>query len=150
MSRYEVLLFLHLLFAFGTVAVVVMLTTLAIATRDVTTAGEALPVLRLSTLARRLWDVAGLGTIVFGIWLALDLDQYDLLDGWIIAAIVLWFVAAGTGTRVGVAFEEARDAAAGGGDFAALVRDGRTRAMHVAMAVAVAALLVDMIFKPGA
>jgi uncharacterized membrane protein len=151
MSRYEVLLFLHVLSAFATVTVVVLLTTFAIATRRATAASEALPVLRLSGLARRLWDVAGLGTLVFGIWLALDVDGYDLLDGWIVTAIVLWIVAAGTGTRVGMTFQEARQAAERGeGDLAALLRDGRTRFLHVLMAIAVAALLVVMIIKPGA
>jgi uncharacterized membrane protein len=151
MSRYEVLLFLHVLSAFATVTVVVLLTTFVVATRRATAASEALPVLRLSGLARRLWDVAGLGTLVFGIWLALDVDGYDLLDGWIVTAIVLWIVAAGTGTRVGMAFQEAHQAAERGeGDLAALLRDGRARALHVLMAIAVAALLVVMIYKPGA
>jgi hypothetical protein len=150
MSRYEVLLFLHVLAAFGMVAVVVLLTTVAIATRRATTTG-ALPVLRLSGLARRLWDVSGLAALVFGIWLALDLDDYGLLDGWIVAAILLWLVAAGTGARVGVAFQEAREAAARGeGEVAAILGDGRIRALHVLMAIAVAALLVVMIYKPGA
>ena len=37
------------------------------------------------------------GTIVFGIWLAFALDGYAIWDGWIIAAIVLWFVGAALG-----------------------------------------------------
>ncbi len=32
------------------------------------------------------------GTIMFGIWLALSFGGYDLWDGWIIAAIVLWVI----------------------------------------------------------
>ena len=32
------------------------------------------------------------GTIVFGVWLAISLDRYQLWDGWIIAALVLWAV----------------------------------------------------------
>lgn len=147
MSRYDVLLFLHLLGAFATVTVVVLLTTFAVAARG----PAAVPVLRLSGLARRMWDVAGLGTLVFGIWLALDVEDYGLLDGWILAAIVLWVIAAGTGTRVGQTFHEARERAERGeGDVATLVTDGRTRLLHVVMAVAVAALLIVMIYKPGA
>ena len=32
-------------------------------------------------VADRCWDVGGLGTLVLGIWLALNLDQYDFFDG---------------------------------------------------------------------
>jgi uncharacterized membrane protein len=86
---------------------------------------------------------------VFGIALAIDVDGYSLLDGWILTALVLWIVAAGTGTRVGQAFQEAREAAERGeGDLATLVRG--TRTLHLVMAVAVTALLVVMIYKPGA
>jgi hypothetical protein len=38
-------------------------------------------------------------TLGFGIWLAISLDAYHPWDGWIIAAIVLWAVAGGTGAR---------------------------------------------------
>jgi uncharacterized membrane protein len=147
-SGYDVLLFFHVLAAFTTVTVVVLLTTFAIATRS-GAAAEALPVLQLSGLARRLWDFSGLGTLAFGIALAIDVDGYSLLDGWILTALVLWIVAAGTGTRVGQAFQEAREMAERGeGDLTTLVRG--TRTLHVVMAVAVAALLVVMIYKPGA
>ena len=39
-------------------------------------------------VADRCWDVGGLGTLVLGIWLALNLDEYDFFDGWILGAIV--------------------------------------------------------------
>jgi uncharacterized membrane protein len=146
-SRHDVLLFLHLLGAFATVTVVVLLTTFAVAARG----PAAVPVLRLSGLAQRIWGFAGLATLVFGVWLALDMDEYGLLDGWILAAFVLWVIAAGTGARVGEAFNQAREAAERGeGDVATLVTDGRTRALHVVMALAVTALLIVMIYKPGA
>ena len=51
-------------------------------------------------VADRCWDVGGLGTLVLGIWLALNLDEYDFFDGWILGAIVLWFVATGLGQMV--------------------------------------------------
>src|SRR5215210_6446278 len=55
---------------------------------------------RMLFVADRCWDVGGLGTLVLGIWLALHLDQYGFFDGWIIGAIVLWFVATGLGQSV--------------------------------------------------
>jgi hypothetical protein len=127
---YDWLLFLHVLGAFGAVGSVVVFTVLLLAS-DATPAA-----LRLTTLGRRLWDVGGGATLVFGVWLALHVKGYDLLDGWILAAFVLWAAAAGTGIRLGEAY---RQPAA-----------GRPLLLWAVMTLAVAALLVDMIFKPGA
>ena len=74
--------------------------------------------------------------LVFGIWLALYLDGYELWDGWIIAAIVLWLVASGAGGQLERSVRE--------GTFAG------TRRLYVVMALASLALLIDMIWKPGA
>jgi hypothetical protein len=128
---YDWLLFLHVLGAFAAVGSVVVFTVVLLAA-DATPAA-----LRLTTLGRRLWDVGGAATLVFGIWLALHVKGYDLLDGWILAALVLWAVAAGAGIRLGLAY---RDGASG----------GRPYLLWAVMTLAVAALLVDMIFKPGA
>jgi hypothetical protein len=94
--------------------------------------------LGLSPAALVLWDVGGLGTIVFGVWLALNVDGYELWDPWIALAIVLWLVAA-----------------ASGGNLRRLLADAggvppRAATLYAVMAVASAALLIDMIFKPGA
>src|SRR4051812_23658556 len=103
------------------------------------------PLLGISWLGSRLWEVGGLGTLVFGVWLAIDLDGYDLLDGWILAALVLWFVASGAGSQVVAAYTEVRS----GGGLAAL-RTPRATSQQVVMIVATTLLLVDMIWKPGA
>ena len=79
-----------------------------------------------------LWDVGGLGTLVFGVWLALYVDGYELWDGWILAAIVLWAIATELGRR-------ARDVAVA--NFATL---------HWLRTLAVVLLLADMVWKPGA
>src|SRR6187200_3684304 len=55
---------------------------------------------RMLFVADRCWDVGGLGTLIFGIWLALNLDQYDFFDFWILLALVLWLVATGLGQSV--------------------------------------------------
>jgi uncharacterized membrane protein len=137
-SRYDWLLFLHLLSAFALVAALVAFTTLFATVR-----GADAPLLRISWLASRLWEVGGLGTLVFGVWMAIDLDNYDILDGWIVAALVLWFVASGAGSRVVMAYTQAR-----AGELSAL-RSTRFTSQHVVMIVATTLLLVDMIFKPG-
>ena len=131
MDLYDWLLFLHVLGAFAAVGSVVVFTVILIAA-DTTPAA-----LRLTALGRRLWDVGGAGTLVFGVWLALHVQGYDLLDGWILAALVLWVVAAGAGIRLGLAYREGAPGAC-------------PYLLWAVMALAVAALLVDMIAKPGA
>ena len=127
MSRYEWLLFLHLIGAFAAVGSAVVFSVLLLGADRVAGA-------QLTFLARRLWDVGGLLTLVFGIWLALD--DYSIGDGWILTALVLWAIAAGTGVRLGTEME------GGGGE--------RVRPLYAVMTIAVVALLVVMIYKPGA
>ena len=134
MNGTDVLLFFHVLAAFALVAGVIGLgVVLAQASRP---GGAA--ALRLTPLARRLWDVGGGGTLVLGI--ALALDEYDITDGWILGALVLWIVAAGTGVRLGqdlVASEEGKVA-------------GRAWPLFAVAALATLGILYLMIFKPGA
>ena len=94
----------------------------------------------LAPTASALWNAGGLGTIVFGVWLALEVDGYQLWDGWVIAAIVLWFVASGAGGRLGAGVREGKPVGAIVG----------ARGMVTVMTLATLLLLLDMIFKPGA
>jgi hypothetical protein len=134
MSLYEWLLFLHLLAAFLLVAGLVAYGVIAYGR------GEAVVSRALAPAAAALWNAGGLGVIVFGVWLALEVDGYELWDAWIIAAIVPWFVGSGAGGRLGVGVREARPAQAIEG----------SRALVAVMAVATLLLLLDMIFKPWA
>lgn len=124
----ETLLFLHILSAFVLAATVVMYSAVAL---GATASG------RMLFVADRCWDVGGLGTLVLGVWLVLDLDQYDITDGWIIGAIVLWFVATGLGQTV-----QRRTANA---DVAA-----PPPALHWLRTLVVLGILVLMVWKPGA
>jgi hypothetical protein len=124
---YHTLLFFHLLAAFLLTVTVVTYTAVAV--------GAAAPG-RTLFVADRCWDVGGLGTLVLGIWLALDLDQYEIWDGWIIGAIVLWFAATGLGQST-----QRRLAADPGADIAVT---------HWLRTLTVLGLLVLMIWKPGA
>jgi uncharacterized membrane protein len=130
-SLYDWLLFLHVLAAFALVAAVVAFTAMLLASDPA--------VLRLTPLARRLWDVGGGGTIVFGIWLALNRPEYELWDGWVIVALVLWVIAAGAGIRLGSAYASA---------LAERRSPPRAAAPYGVMTLATAALLADMVFKP--
>jgi hypothetical protein len=126
-SRYDWLLFLHLLGAFAAMGSVVVFSVLFVA-------GDRVAGPQLTFLGRRLWDVGGLLTLVFGVWLALD--DYSIGDGWILTALVLWVIAAGTGVRVGMAYDAGEAA--------------RARPLYAVMTIAVLALLLVMIYKPGA
>jgi hypothetical protein len=134
MSLYEWLLFLHLLAAFLLVAGLVAYGVMVYGR------GEAVVSRALAPAASALWNAGGLGVIVFGVWLALEVDGYELWDGWIIAAIVLWFVGSGAGGRLGASMREGRPVQAVEG----------ARAMVTVMALATFLLLLDMIFKPWA
>ncbi len=120
MSRYELLLFLHLIGAFAAVGSVVVFSVLL-------AGGARVADAELTFLGRRLWDVGGLLTLVFGVWLALD--EYSLVHARILISLALWAIAAYAGVRLA---------------------DTRSRALYAVMAISVTALLVVMIYKPGA
>jgi uncharacterized membrane protein len=135
-SLYDWLLFLHLLAAFLLVAGLVAYGVMVLTGGGTTAAARRV----LAGPALALWNLGGVGVLVLGIALAIEVDAYQLWDGWILAAILLWFVASGAG---GTLSRGVRDEAAG--------RDpARARVLFAVMAVATALLLVDMVFKPGA
>ena len=139
MELYDWLLFLHVLSAFVVVGSLTLLWALVFAGR-----GPA-PVLgvearaRLGRIAGPLVGVGLMGTLVFGIWLALNVDGYEIWDGWIIAALVLWAVGGFAGSRAGQLFE--RDPV---GERQAAIR------LQTVNSVAVVVILILMIWKPGA
>jgi hypothetical protein len=125
---YDWLLFFHLLAAFALAVTAVTYSAVALGAPTST---------RAIFVADRCWDVGGLGTLILGVWLALHLDEYEIWDGWIIGAIVLWAVATGLGESVR---KRLADGAA---------RDD-IRLMHWLRTLAVLGLLILMIWKPGA
>jgi hypothetical protein len=137
---YDWLLFFHLLAAF-------LLSVTAVTYSAVALGAPAGG--RTLFVADRCWDVGGLGTLILGVWLALYLDQYEIWDGWIIGAIVLWLVATGLGDGVR---RQLADAGPGGPAAAGGVTtvEGRVELMHWLRTLAVVGLLVLMIWKPGA
>jgi cell division protein FtsW (lipid II flippase) len=124
---YDWLLFFHLIAVFLLGVTVVVYSAVAL---GATAPGRTLFV------ADRCWDVGGLGTLIFGIWLALNVDQYDFFDGWILLAIALWLVATGLGQSL-----QRR------------VASGATTAVattHWLRTLVIIGLLAVMIWKPGA
>ncbi len=135
---YDWLLFLHVLSAFALVITVVIFSAFAL--------GAAIDS-RVLMVGRVAWAVGGLGTLVFGIWLALYVQGYEIWDGWIVGAILLWAIATEMGRRAELGFV----AASGSGEGAAATAVPRQAVlMHWLRAAVVLALLVVMIYKPGA
>jgi hypothetical protein len=158
MSLDDWVLALHLLAAFALVGAMVVLWIVVAALRSADRPSRVLmlaPLLRLSGVAV---VVGSLGTIVFGVWLAISLDAYHPWDGWVIAAIVFWAIAGATGNRVDPeyrrAFTRARELAGQGDEpseeLAALCRPAAGLLLHTIASAAVILILVDMIWKPGA
>jgi hypothetical protein len=134
---YDWLLFLHVLSAVALVATVVIFSTFAL--------GMATDS-RVLAVGNVLWAVGGLGTLVFGVWLALYVKGYEIWDGWIIAALVLWAIATELGRRAQLGYTSI----AGGGEGGAAAEVQQATLMHWLRSVVVLALLVVMIYKPGA
>jgi uncharacterized membrane protein len=159
MNRYDWLLFLHVLAAFSLVAALVIVTFLAFIGRRLDRPSEIVRMFRVSRVSDILFAVGSIGTIVLGIILAIDLDEYQIWDGWVIAAIVLWAVAMGIGARVGKHYNGVRDKAralvaegrdAPSPELNAALRSSTGLVLHFVTFGLVVLLLVDMIYKPGA
>ena len=89
--------------------------------------------------------ISSLGVMIFGVWLAIYLDAYELWDGWIISSLVLWAIATGVGQRSGVYFQRA---AAPDADVVTLRRTGLY--LQLIANASLLLILILMIFKPGA
>ena len=159
MSRYDWLLFLHVFSAFALVASIVLYTVLiaTIWNRDVPS--DVVRLFRVQRVGDVLVAVGSGGVLIFGIWLAIDVKAYHPWDGWVIAALVLWFVMGAIGSRTGKIYNATRDRAkalaressdAPSPELRSLVQDRRGLWLHAAGMVTVVVLLIDMIWKPGA
>jgi hypothetical protein len=150
---------LHVLSAFAYVGAIILFWVLIVAVRSIDTAEGTLRLRPLGLLGNITVGIGGIGTLVFGIWLALSVGNYDLWDGWIIAAIVLWVIAGALGQRTGVEFMrgvtkaiELRDAGQAGPstELLAVNRTQRGVVLHALVSLTVLLILIDMIWKPGA
>lgn len=159
MSLYDWLLFLHVLSAFALVAALVLYTVLIAVVWNKDVPGEVARLFGISKVGGVLIGIGSIGVLIFGIWLAIEVDAYEVWDGWVIAALVLWFVMGALGSRTGKIYDAARDRAstlakegnnAPNAELRALVQDRRGLWLHVAGIVTVLVLLIDMIWKPGA
>ena len=160
MDLYDWLLFFHVATAFALVAALVVYWVIAIAGRNVDRPVDSLRYFRVARPANVLVIAGTVGTLIFGVWLAIQVDGYSPWDGWILAAYVLWALAAFTGQRGGQTYAQAqklaeRLAAEGRAgepspELRALLQNRRAMWLNIVSSAAVFVLLVDMIYKPGA
>jgi len=96
---------------------------------------------------------------VLGIWLAFSVGNYDIWDPWIVAALALWFVAAGIGQRTGKAYiavaPKAQELSGSGqtgpsGELLAINRTSQGLVLQFLASLILLLILADMIWKPGA
>jgi hypothetical protein len=153
------MLALHVLSAFAYVGGMILFWVLIVAVRQTDTPEGTIrmgPVVKVGNAAV---GVGAGGTIVLGIWLAFSVGGYDIWDGWIVAAIVLWLIAAELGRRTGAAYMQGMNKAqelekAGqtgpNADLLALNRTSNGVLLHALASVVILLIVVDMIWKPGA
>jgi uncharacterized membrane protein len=149
---------LHLLSAVALVASLTVFSVMIVAlwrTEDPAAVTTFMP---LGLVGNVLVTIGLLGTIVFGVWLAISLDAYQLWDGWVIAAIILWAVVGALGKQTGDGYRRTAEMAAQlvssgsprSPELAAAMGASRAFWFHVATVVVVLVILIDMIWKPGA
>jgi hypothetical protein len=153
------ILALHVLSAFSLVAGLVVFWALIVVGRRIDTPGDTLALSPVAKVGSATVGVGMVGTIVFGVWLALSVGNYDIWDGWIIAAIVLWFIGSGLGRQTGkellaapMKAVELQSAGQTGPneELLALNRTSRGVLFQALTSLVVLLILIDMIWKPGA
>lgn len=142
---YDFLLFVHVLFAFGLIAAITTFWALILSTRPGRMSLTPAAAMWLGRTGAIVVGISSLGVVVFGVWLAIYLDGYELWDGWILASLILWAIGVATGMRSGSSYERAAQAGPTGG---ALRRTGF--GLQVTSTASTVLVLILMIYKPGA
>jgi hypothetical protein len=149
---YDWMLALHLIAAFAVASALVLYSVLVVSGRRMTTLEETRTLFRVAPVGGPLIG-AGMGlALVFGIVLALKSSEFQIWDGWIIAAFVLWALLVEVGRRSGVYYTAIQKLAESGAEqeVIARLRASTGALLHVATVVLFVLLLLDMLFKPGA
>jgi hypothetical protein len=153
------MLALHVLSAFAYVAGMILFWVLIVAVRRTDTPEGTVRMGPAVKVGNAAVGIGAGGTIILGIWLAFSVGGYEIWDGWIVAAIVLWVIAAELGRRTGAAYMEgmtkAQELQAAGqtgpdDELLALNRMSSGVLLHFLASVVVLLILIDMIWKPGA
>ena len=157
MTKYDWLLFLHMTGAFLFLGAAVVAIVLNVAALRRNRPSEIALLLRLIAQTTVGFIVGLLLLLVFGLWLVHEAG-YGYGDGWIVAALVLFVLSNAFGAVGGERAKPARELAerlAAEGDqpsaeLTARLRDPVTLALDYGAALLGFAVLVLMIWKPGA
>jgi hypothetical protein len=141
---YDWLLFLHVLSAFVLVGALTAFWALVLATRPGRELFGGAVSLRMARPPSIAVAIGFAGTLIFGIWLAIYLDEYQVWDGWILASIVIWGIGGFAGDRSGRALTPV------GNVYPTPEARRRGVLLHAVSSLAALAILVLMIWKPGA
>ena len=158
MELNDWILALHLLSAVALVAAVTMFSVMIVAVWRTDDPAAVTSFMRVGLVGNVLVTIGSLGTIIFGVWLAISLDAYQVWDGWVLAALILWVLATAIGKQAGDGYRATSEMAA------QLVSSGSPRSPELAAALGVSRafwfhcistllillIVVDMIWKPGA
>jgi uncharacterized membrane protein len=151
---YDWLLALHVTGAFFLIGGAVAAGTLNILARRAERPSEIALLLGLTRIPVVAVGLGMVMTIVFGLWLVFHVDAYGLFDGWVIASLLLWALAGWLGSVGGRRERETRlqaERLAAGGDVPSdELRTRTSNFLSWASGVAALAVLVLMIWKPGA
>jgi hypothetical protein len=159
MSFEDWIFALHLLMAATLVGSVVMSWILVVALRSATTPEVTLSLNRVATVGTAAIIVGLFGAIGFGIWLAILRADFQVWDGWVIGAIVLWVIATVALFRSFAEFAKpvgkARMLVASGQtgpdmELTALNRTSTGLLLRAGASAAIVLIVIDMIWKPGA
>jgi hypothetical protein len=93
--------------------------------------------MRFGQTAGIVVGIGMMGAIIFGIWLAIDVDGYELWDPWILASIVIWAISGSAGGQAGKAFASGLSGRQAGIRYQAI------------NSVGLFVILLLMIWKPG-
>jgi uncharacterized membrane protein len=152
---YDWTLALHLLAAFAVAAALVFYSVLVYSGRRMTTLAQTRTLFRVAPLGTPLIMAGSVLVLVLGVVLAVDHEDYEVWNGWIVAAIVLWALLGAVGQRSGKYYTEIQELAESGdagveAEVLARLRAPAGARLHLATVALFVLLLLDMIFKPGA
>jgi hypothetical protein len=151
---YDWMLAVHVLSAFAIAAALVLFAVLVFAGRRMETLDETRLLFRVAPIGGPLIGI-GMGlALLLGIVLAIDADEYQLWDAWIIIAIVLWALLAAAGGRTGKYYTDVQKLAesgeGSGAEVISRLRAPTGASFHFLTIAIFVLLLLDMIFKPWA
>jgi hypothetical protein len=154
-SFYDWMLALHLLAAFAIASAFVLYSVLVVVGRRAESLDETRLLFRVAPVATPLVGAGTLLVLILGVILAIDSDQFEIWDAWVIIGIVLWAVMGGIGQRTGAYYTAVQERAEQGGEGAEQDVIARLRAptgalLHLGTVLVFVLIVLDMIFKPWA